>query len=296
MKGGYRRKPQEEIPVISLSTNSFDKRPAKGLTATWLGQSSVLVEMNGYRILIDPVLSDHASPFPLSVRRYSKAPLSIGELPDIDVVLISHDHYDHLDKDTVRFISRNGAKFFVPLGVSNHLRKWGVQFDQIGEFSWWQKSRFEKLTIVCVPARHYSGRGIFDENKTLWSGWVVQGNTKSIYFSGDTGYANHFKQIGKELGPFDVAFIKIGEYGDTWPDTHINPEEAVQAHIDAKGEIMFPVHWATFNLAYHPWDEPIIRTVKSAKRQKLQLVTPKIGELVETDRPIKTNSWWQGVK
>lgn len=289
-------KPEDEIPVISLSNASFKEDPIEHLAFRWLGHSSVLIEMNGYRILIDPVFSEHASPVPIAVKRFSVSPISIEEIPSVDVVVISHDHYDHLDKNTIKAIAVNGTKFFVPLEVGEHLEDWDVSENQIVELSWWEQSSFRDLKMICVPARHFSGRGLFDSDETLWAGWVIQSNTHKIYYSGDTGYANHFKQIGKKLGPFDLTLIKIGAYGDTWPDIHINPKKAIQAHLEVRGRLLLPVHWATFNLALHSWDEPIIKTIQAAKENGVKIVTPIIGELVDTAKPIINKNWWEGIR
>ncbi len=296
IKGGERDKPEGEIPIVSLNNNSFPGVPAAGLMVRWLGHSTVLIEMSGRRVLIDPVLNRYAFPVPGFAKRFSKAAVRLEDLPRIDAVVISHDHYDHLEKDTVVFLSKRGTAFFVSIGVGQYLRKWGVPPGQIRELSWWEQSRFETLTFICVPARHFSGRGLFDRNETLWAGWVVRSDSKSLYYSGDTGYANHFSAIGEQYGPFDLTMIKIGAYSDSWPYIHVNPEEAVQAHIEVKGNILLPVHWATFTLALHPWDEPIIRAVSAAKQNEIRIVTPLIGELVDIDKPITNRNWWEEVK
>ena len=296
IKGGEREKPEGEIPIVSLNKDSFQGAPAQGLVVRWLGHSSVLIEMSGKRVLVDPILNQYASPVPGVTRRFSKAPVRVEDFPNIDAVVISHDHYDHLEKDTIVFLSKRVTTFFVPIGVGHHLRKWGVPPGQIRELSWWEESRFGTLTFICVPARHFSGRGLFDRNETLWAGWVVRSEAKSLYYSGDTGYSNHFSAIGERYGPFDLTMIKIGAYSDSWPYIHVNPEEAVKAHIELKGKILLPVHWATFTLALHPWDKPIIRAVKEPKKNDVRIVTPLIGELVDIDKPITSRNWWEEVK
>jgi len=296
MNGGEREKPEGEIPVVSLNKNSFSAVPADGMMVRWLGHSTVLIEVSGRRVLIDPVLDRYASPVPGFTGRFSKAPVRREDLPAIDAVVISHDHYDHLEKDTVIFLSKQGAAFFVPTGVGQYLRKWGVPPGRIRELSWWEESRFEALTLICVPARHFSGRGLFDRNETLWSGWIVRSDTKSLYYSGDTGYANHFAAIGERYGPFDLTMIKIGAYNDAWPYIHLNPEQAVKAHTELRGRVLLPVHWATFILALHPWDEPIMRLVKAAEQNEVRIVTPLIGELVDIDKPGTNRNWWAEVK
>jgi len=296
IKGGERAKPKGEIPIVYLYRKSFQGTPAEGLMIRWLGHSTILVEMTGLRVLIDPVLNQYASPVSGFAKRFSKSPVRPEDLPHIDVVVISHDHYDHLEKDTVIFLSQRGAAFFVPSGVGYRLRKWGVLPGQIRELSWWEQACFETLTFICVPARHFSGRGLFDRNKTLWAGWIVRSGTKSLYYSGDTGYANHFAAIGEQYGPFDLTMIKISAYSDSWPYIHINPEQAVKAHTELKGKLFLPVHWATFTLALHPWDEPVIRVVKAAKKNGARIATPIIGEPVDVDKPFTNRNWWAEVK
>ena len=168
--------------------------------------------------------------------------------------------------------------------------------NKIEELTWWQQIRYNNLSLVCVPARHFSGRGLFDRDKTLWAGWVIQGISKSVYCSGDTGYADHFKAIGEAYGPFDLTIIKVGAYSEKWPEIHINPKQAVQAHIEVQGKLLLPVHWATFNLALHPWDEPIIRTIKAAKKDNVQLTIPIIGEIVNIESTAENIEWWPHIR
>lgn len=296
IKGGEREKPKSEIPIAALDKKSFAAAPTEGLTVRWLGHSSVLVEISNHRILIDPVLSRYASPVPGITGRFSKSPVRLEDLPRIDAVVISHDHYDHLEKNTAIFLSNLGTTFFVPTGVGRVLRTWGIPHEQIRELTWWEESRLDALTFICVPARHFSGRGLFDRNETLWAGWVVKSRAKSLYYSGDTGYANHFASIGEKYGPFDLTMIKIGAYGVEWPDIHVNPEQAIKANTELRGKILMPVHWATFALALHPWDEPITRLVKAAKQSGVGIITPMIGELVNIDKPGMNRSWWEEVQ
>ena len=296
IKGGKRTIPKGDIPIVALNKESFPETIHQGLTFSWLGHSSVLLEISGIRILIDPVFSTYASPVPFFVKRFSQSPISAEQLPKVDIVLITHNHYDHLDKKVVKILSQQGSRFLVPEGVGRHLRAWGIPDKQIEELTWWQQTKYKDVSLVCVPARHFSGRGLFDTDKTFWAGWVIQGKSKSVYCSGDTGYAEHFKAIGQAYGPFDLTIFKVGAYAEKWPDIHLNPEQAVQAHLEVQGKLLLPVHWATFNLALHPWDEPIIRTIKAAKDNKVRLTIPVIGEIVNTESTNENKEWWAHIQ
>jgi L-ascorbate metabolism protein UlaG (beta-lactamase superfamily) len=296
IKGAERTTPTGDIPIVVLDKKSFPESIHEGLFFSWLGHSSVLLKISGNRILIDPVFSTYASPVPFFVKRFSQPPISAEQLPKVDIVLITHNHYDHLDKSAVKILSQQGSRFLVPEGVGSHLRAWGIPDKQIEELTWWQQTEYKDVLFACVPARHFSGRGLFDTDKTLWAGWVIQGKSKSVYCSGDTGYADHFKAIGRTYGPFDLTIFKIGAYAEKWPDIHINPEEAVQAHLEVRGKLLLPVHWATFNLALHPWDEPIIRVIKAAKENNARLTTPVIGEIINTEGTIENKEWWENIQ
>ncbi len=296
IKGGERTVPEGKIPVNHLDRASFAETPADGLSFRWLGHSSVMVEMGGYRIMFDPVFTKYASPVPLFVKRFSDSPISLDELPNIDLVVISHDHYDHLDEAVIKAFVPQNTRFFVTKGVKKYLTDWGIPSHRIEELTWWQQTGFKDLEVICVPARHFSGRGLFNRDETLWAGWVIRGGGKGIYFSGDTGYADHFKVIGDKYGPFDLTMIKIGAYNKDWPDIHVDPEQAVQGHLDARGEVFLPVHWGVFNLAIHPWDEPVIRAVKAAEENGVAITTPEIGVLVDLEKPIINRPWWEGIE
>jgi len=293
------RVPPAPVPVRVVDAAALALAPgASALRAFWIGHASTYVELDGLRLLLDPVFAERVSPLPVGPRRFHPPPIALADLPPIDAVLVSHDHYDHLDMATVRHLAARGARFFVPLGIGAHLERWGVPTAQIDEMEWWQRRTLRGVEFVCTPTRHYSGRGLSDRSATLWSSWSVLGPRHRIYYSGDTGYSTHFAEIGSRLGPFDIAFVKIGAYGPgaSWLDIHMSPEQAVQAHRDVRARRMFPVHWSTFNLAYHDWDEPVRRAVAEARRTGVALVTPRVGEWVDADQEFASTPWWEAVR
>jgi L-ascorbate metabolism protein UlaG (beta-lactamase superfamily) len=292
--GDELRVPTGAIPVVAVDPAALRAPPAPGLRAFWIGHGSVYVELDGVRLLVDPVFSPYASPFEIGPRRFHPPPIALADLPPIDAVLITHDHYDHLDMATVQHLADRGAAFFVPLGIGAHLQRWGVPAAQIRELEWWQEAApLRGVRIVATPSRHYSGRGLGDKNATLWASWSVIGAGHRFYVSGDTGYSDHFTRIGERFGPFDMAFVKIGAYGPgaPWLDIHMSPEDAVRAHRDVRARRMFPVHWGTFNLAFHAWNEPIGRAVAAAAASGVELVTPRVGEVVDANRPFASARW-----
>ena len=298
IRGGEQRVPPGPMPIVSLTRADFERPPASGLRATWLGHSSVLVEIDGAQILFDPVWARRASPSSImGPRRFFPPPLALEDLPPLDVIMTSHDHYDHLDRGVIRELAKNPAqaraRFVVPLGVGAHLEKWGVTPDRITELDWGEATTVGPLRLTATPARHFSGRGLFDRNHTLWASWVVKGPAHSVFHSGDTGPFNGFGAIGAEHGPFDLTLVKIGAYDVAWPDIHLNPEQAVDAHRDLKGRVLLPIHWGTFNLAFHRWDEPADRIV--AASTGTTVVMPKPGESIEPEKPPPVTPWWRGV-
>jgi L-ascorbate metabolism protein UlaG (beta-lactamase superfamily) len=288
---GQRREPRFEVPVIPIDARRLQAPPEPGLRASWLGHATVLLEIDGLRVLTDPVLSDHASPFPLGVNRLHPSPLPLAALAGIDAVVVSHDHYDHLDMPTVRQLAGQDTHFYVGLGIGAHLERWGVRADHIHEMDWWDSQSRKGVTIQCTPARHYSGRRAMD-NSTLWSSWRLQGPRHSAYYSGDTGYAPHFAAIRERLGDVDLTLMKVGAYGETWLDIHMDPESAVKSHVDLGGRTLLPVHWATFNLSYHDWEEPILRTLAAAQQAGVPVLTPRPGETYEHGRPFASTAWY----
>ena len=281
--------PMRAVAAITLTTALS---AAPGLRAFWIGHASVYVEIDGLRLLVDPIFSEYASPFNAGPRRFHPPPIALQDLPTIDAVLITHDHYDHLDMRTVQPLAARGTRFFVPLGIGAHLAAWGVPEAQITDLAWWQEATLRGVRIVSTPSRHYSGRGISDKTATLWTSWSVLGAKQRFYVSGDTGYSDHFAKIGERFGRFDMAFMKIGAYGPgrPWLDIHMTPEESVRGHVDLRARRMFPAHWGIFNLAFHEWNEPVRRVLAAAGANRVDLVTPLIGEWVDAESPFASTS------
>jgi L-ascorbate metabolism protein UlaG (beta-lactamase superfamily) len=292
--GPEQRTPAAPVPVVFRTARDYATPPASGLRATWIGWATVLVEIDGRVVLTDPIWSARCSPSTLvGPKRFHPPPIPLAELPRIDAVVISHDHYDHLDMSTVRTLAARGTHFAVPLGIGAHLERWGVPPGQIHELDWNESVQLSGLTITATPARHYSGRNPRHGNETLWASWVVKGPRHRIFFSGDSGYSPRFRAIGAEHGPFDLALIKIGASDPTWSDIHMTPEEAVQTSLDLRGRVMLPVHWATFNLAFHAWRDPADRALAAATKAGVALVIPRPGELVEPEAlRAHQDVWW----
>lgn len=287
--------PVQEVPIQRRVRSEFSQKPGSGLRVTWLGHSSSLVELEGMRLLIDPVWGQRASPFSFAgVKRFHPPPLPFEQLPDIDAVLISHDHYDHLDRETVMKLASQPIAWFVPLGVGSHLQYWGVAPEQITELDWWNSARLGPVELTSVPARHDSGRSIFftDRQNTLWCGWSIRGERRSVFYSGDTGMHHGFRQVGQRLGPFDISLIEIGAYDALWADHHMGPEQAVQAHLHVQANILLPVHWGTFQLAPHSWTEPIERLTRAAEQWGVSYALPKPGQSVDPEHSIPQEAWW----
>ncbi|MEW2612195.1 MBL fold metallo-hydrolase [Streptomyces sp. NPDC047880] len=296
-----RRVPKGTVPVHSTTLADIARPPATGLRLTWMGHSSVLAEIDGRRVLFDPVWGERCSPFSFAgPKRLHPVPLPLAALGPVDVVVISHDHYDHLDMPTIKALAGTDTLFAVPLGVGAHLEHWGVSAGRLRELDWHESTGIGGLTLTATPARHFCGRGLRNTQHTLWASWVVSGEEHRIYHSGDTGYFGGFKEIGAEHGPFDATMIQIGAYSDFWPDIHMTPEEGMRAHLDLQGGPehgpMLPIHWATFNLATHPWADPGEGTLAAARAEGAGVALPRPGEPFEpTAETVPSEPWWRGV-
>jgi len=286
------RIPSENVPVAPLDWEQIN---SEADSLTWFGHSNFLLSIDNKKILIDPVFDDMASPVSfVGSRRFTEDIFHlIEELPRIDAVFITHDHYDHLDYPSILALKEKTDHFFVPLGVDAHLMEWGVASGDITPMNWWEQVEWEGLDIAAVPARHSSNRSIFDRNQTLWAGFVISGENTNLYVSGDTGYGDHFIEIGETYGPFDLTLMEGGQYDERWPDAHMFPEESVQANMDAKGDVMMLMHWGAFSLALHGWSEPVERGIEEAEKQGVSIIAPQIGETVDLEElDLTITPWW----
>ena len=290
------KKPNGNIPTLKMNPLTIGKQDSSETRLTWMGHSTFLLEMQGKIILIDPMFGERPSPVSWAgTKRYSnELPLDIEKLTYVDAVILSHDHYDHLDYQSIRKLKGKVGTFFTPLGVGNHLVKWGVEKERINELNWGENIEFEDINLICTPARHFSGRGMFDRAATLWCSWVIKGENHNIFFSGDGGYDTHFKEIGEAYGPFDISLIECGQYNNNWKEFHMMPEESVQAAIDVKSKLAMPIHWGAFTLAMHDWTDPIERFLAKAETLNLPVATPRIGESVMVgDSVFPAKTWWR---
>lgn len=294
VQGNPRSRPAEARLLQSLPASP--DQGISGTRVTWFGHSAVLLEIEGVTLFLDPMLGRSPSPFPwIGGRRYSEQPpIEPDALPEIDAVVLSHDHYDHLDYGSIQLLKAKVRRFIVPLGVGAHLERWGVSRDIIEEHDWWDEFQFKGLTLASTPARHFSGRSLLDRNSTLWCSWVIKGHSSRIFFSGDSGYGPHFMEIGEKYGPFDLTLMECGQYNPRWEAIHMMPEQTIQAHLDVKGRLMIPIHWAAFTLALHDWNDPAERAWNAAQERGARLATPRIGETVVVhaeDYP--SAPWWR---
>lgn len=294
---GDNRVPTEPIPVIKRDL----KVPVKTTepVITWFGHSTIMVHLNGKNLLIDPVLSKYASPFQfIGPKNFPGTDVyDADDFPNIDFLLISHDHFDHLDHKTIEQIAPKVGHFYVPLGVGAHLESWGVNAEKITELDWWDEVEIApNMKLAATPARHFSGRGLFNRNETLWASYVLKSADKSIFLGADSGYGKHFKTIGEKYGPFDLTMLECGQYNVNWPNIHMMPEETAQAHIDLKGKVLMPIHWGKFKLALHSWTEPVERLTKRGKELGINMLLPEIGQQVPIDTTLAPPAWYEKTK
>ncbi len=297
-RGGETREPGSPLPSVKLDRAAFGEGNQQ-LRLAWLGHSTVLINMDGVVLLTDPVFGKgRTSPVPMMGPKpfaYTED-ISLEDLPVVDLVLISHDHYDHLDHRTVLALRDRVKKFFVPLGVAARLEGWGVPLANIVELDWGEQGAHAGLTLTAAPSRHFSGRGALDRDGTLWASWIIRGSQHRVFFGGDSGYFDGFKTIGEEHGPFDVTMLECGAYSKYWPAIHMMPEQTAAAHRDLRGKLLLPIHWGKFNLSLHGWTEPVDRLLDAAKQNGATVITPRVGEVVLPGEVAPTKRWWRDLR
>ncbi|GAB7027350.1 MBL fold metallo-hydrolase [Geotalea toluenoxydans] len=284
-------RPSGKIPVQALTREQLLAVPNN--TVYRLGHSTVLLKLHDAFWLTDPMFSDRASPMQFAgPERFHKPPISIDELPPIKGVIISHDHYDHLDHASIMKLAGKVDYFLTPLGVGDILIDWGVPAAKVRQLYWWQETEVDGVSFACTPARHFSGRGLFNKNQTQWASWAILARDQRVFFSGDSGYFDGFKQIGAKYGPFDLTLLETGAYNANWPEVHMHPEESIQAHIDLKGRSLLPIHNGTFDLSMHSWQEPFERIAALGTVQGIPVMTPLMGEPVSMHDIKSARHWW----
>jgi L-ascorbate metabolism protein UlaG (beta-lactamase superfamily) len=292
------RKPKQDIPIIPFNKESF-LTPTDSVKFVWYGHSVVLLRIGNKNILIDPMFGSNAAPIaPFAIKRFSTNTLQIiDDLPSIDAVLLTHDHYDHLDYKSIIKLKSKVSHYFVAMGIARHLEKWGINTKQIKEFDWWDTNVLDDIEISFTPSRHFSGRGVGGRDTSLWGGWAIKNKKQNIYYTGDGGYGKHFKEINEKLGPFDFTFVECGQYNENWHHIHMYPEESVQVAIDTNSKCIMPMHWAGFSLSTHPWNESVERFVKCAKNKQVNYIIPKLGEITEINSgKINSETWWKNIE
>lgn len=290
-KADKNRVPAKEIPSVKTDLNSFSPDET---SITWFGHSSYLISIHGKKILVDPVFSKSASPVPFVIRAFPGTSVySADDFNEIDVLLLTHDHYDHLDYRTLLKLKGKVKSVICSLGVASHLHYWGYDSSTITELDWWESTQIDSsMKITATPARHFSGRSL-KRAQTLWSSFVLESRDKRLFLGGDSGYGEHFKEIGEAFKTFDIAILECGQYNVKWPLIHMMPEQTVQAHLDLNADVLFPVHWGKFALAYHPWTEPIERLSANANKLGVKYTTPMIGEPIAIGGDLPRAEWWK---
>lgn len=294
MKEFFKKHP-ETAPISKLPFVKTDLRKLSSseTSIVWFGHSSYLLRTSGKNILVDPVFSGNAAPFSFMVKAFPGSDeYKAEDMPEIDYLILTHDHYDHLDFKTIRKLRKDINKIYCSLGISSHLIYWGVEKEKITELDWWDTASLDQsITLTAAPARHFSGRGI-KRGQSLWSSFILTTSEHNIYLGGDSGYDTHFKEIGKKYGPFDLAILEAGQYNVMWPLIHMMPEETVQAAVDLKAKVLLPVHWGKFRLGMHPWNEPIKRVLQKAEELDIDVISPMIGQVFSFGSPKLTKKWW----
>ena len=287
--------PEQALPEIRQLPETFSNS-AETVKFTWLGHATVLMSIDDMTILVDPTFSQSAAPFSWAVKRYQPPAIDLDALPHIDAIIISHDHYDHLDMETIKYFIATDTAFFVPLGVGAHLNRWGVPDSRITELDWWESARMQSLEFICMPAQHFSGRiGFFHNQTSLWASWTVKSADNTVYFSGDSGYADHYRMIGERYGPFDLVFMDAGQYNTRWRQVHNLPNEAVQAFEDVRGKALVPTGWGMFTLALHDWFEPAVMIDRMGRKRGQDVIIPRLGEIVDMSARQPLNKWWEAL-
>ena len=289
--------PEDEIPVAAPD---FSADSSGDAFFTWFGHSSLLIQIDKKNILFDPVFSKRTSPVSfIGPKRFSKIPCSVEELPEIDILVVSHDHYDHLDKSTIKKLDSKVKKYIVPLGVEKWLLKFGVDSEKIQNMAWWEETSLDGITIGCVPSKHFSGRMLIDNFSTLWASWVIVAGETKIFECADSGFDSHFEKIHEKYGDFDIAFMEGAQYDLRWPSVHMTPEQSFDAARTLGAKIVFPIHWGAFRLANHPWDDSVVRIVKKAEEDSanVRIITPLIGQTVPLSKIEDYQTrWYENVK
>jgi L-ascorbate metabolism protein UlaG (beta-lactamase superfamily) len=288
------RTPARTPGPFAVDFEKLNKLPADTLRITWLGHSGLIIEIDGKRILTDPVFR-RASPFQfVGPKRFYPTPITVEQMPKLDAIIISHDHYDHLDDKTIVALAKKGTPIYTSLGVGAILEKWGIHKAQITELNWWQEADLgDGFKLTSAPTRHFAGRSMFNRNETLWASFAIKGPVHNVYYGADSGIHPLFTKIGERLGPFDITMLEIGASDELWRDIHMGPDFATDAALMLKGKVMMPIHWGTFNLAFHAWTQPVERVIECAKEKHIELLLPAPGQTYTFNGKGYINKWWE---